>query len=222
MEDQYHIEEYNDIFTDSKKIDHIFFIFSSKNCEIKTKLENRLKTNISIPPNLVPCTPNEIIPDIIIYVQPNQRNKNDRITYLKLITNSILEICKMNNYHEIVINFDIRNLKHFFNFKFFYKKIFKYSQIKSKLYLNKVMDVFDLEEILEILNVYHNSSLAGHTSFEKKTENAIRRYYFWPSMNKDLKKFIERCEICKNAKITRHTQSPMLITSTSEFPFQKV
>lgn len=83
------------------------------------------------------------------------------------------------------------------------------------------MEVLELDQILEILSSYHNSSLGGHSSFEK-TKNSISQYYYWPTMNKDIKQFVRDCEICKKTKITRHTQSPMVITSTSDYPFQKV
>lgn len=109
----------------------------------------------------------------------------------------------------------------YFEFKFLFKEIFKSSNIKAKFYLNKIIDVFQLEEILEILHTYHYTSLAGHSSYEK-TKNAIKRYYRWPTMNNDIKNFLKNCEICKKAKISRHTRSPLQITSTAKYPFEKV
>lgn len=219
--DFFQIEENNDLFSDISQTDHVFNIFPSANCEMKKKLEHRLKTNIKMPEHALPCTPHELNTDHTIYILPLTMRESDRILNIKMVLNGILSSCQDNNYAEIAINIDIREAKHYFEFKSIFQSIFNGSQITPKFYLNKTIDIHDIDHIMEILNTYHNSPLAGHTSYDK-TKNAIKRYYNWPTMNQDIKQFVKNCEICKKAKITRHTRSPMQITSTSEYPFQKV
>lgn len=59
------------------------------------------------------------------------------------------------------------------------------------------MDVLSVEDINVILKTYHDSALAGR-SFEK-TKNSIRRYYSWPTMNEDIKRYVRNCEICRKS-----------------------
>lgn len=217
----YEIEENNDILSNTDNIDHIFYLFSSRNCEMKRKLQYRIKTNIELPIDLLPLIPYKLTSGQTIFLFPNEINTEKRIMNTKLMLNTILQICINNNYADIALNIDLKEAKIYFEFKYIFKEIFMNSPITSKFYLNKTIDVFELDQIMDILSTYHNSSLAGHASFEK-TKNSIRRYYRWPTMNCDIKKFVKNCEICKKSKISKHIKSPMQITSTSEYPFQRV
>lgn len=58
--DFYEIEEKNDILTDSSVVDHIFYFLESENCELRRKLEYKLKANIELPSNIVPFIPYSI------------------------------------------------------------------------------------------------------------------------------------------------------------------
>jgi transposase InsO family protein len=219
--DFYEIEEKNDILTDSSVVHHIFYFFESENCELRRKLEYKHKANIELPSNIVPFIPYSIDENKTIFVTPIHKIESERIEQFKLLFSTILDICNNKNYAEIAVNFDIKSPKLYFEFKHLYKQIFKLSNIKTQFFLSKILYIYDMDHILEILNTYHNSSIAGHCSFEK-TKNAIKRYYSWPTLNKDIKNFVSNCQICRKSKIARHTKSPMVITSTSDFPFQKV
>jgi hypothetical protein len=201
----------NDILIDTSIFDHIFYLFDTVQCELRRKLEYKIKTNIELPIDILPYIPYKMDVNRTIFLTPIHKSEEESINNYKLLFNAILNICSSNNYSEIAINFDIKAPKTFFVFKHLFKDIFKNSNIKTTFYLSKIMYVYDMDHILEILNMYHNSSLAGHCSFEK-TKNAIRRYYSWPSLNKDIKDFINYCQICKKSKISRHTKSPMVIT----------
>lgn len=216
----YEIEENNDILTNPNNIDHIFYLFSSRNCEMKRKCQYRMKANIDLPVNLLPCIPYKLTPSQTIFLFPNEIISDKRIANIKMTLNVISQICIDNNYNDIAFNIDMKEAKAYFEFKYLFEEIFKNSQIKTTFYLNKIIDLVEMDQILDILSTYHNSSLAGHASFEK-TKNSIKRYYNWPTINADIKRFVKNCEICKKAKISRHTQSPMQITSTSQYPFQK-
>lgn len=99
--------------------------------------------------------------------------------------------------------------------------IFKHSHITINLYLNNVIEP-STDDIPEILKEYHSSPTAGHTGFNK-TYKRIKQYYKWPSMKKDICNFIKACESCQINKIDRKkNKSPMVITTTSNKPFQRI
>lgn len=217
----FNLTEHKDILINHQTVDHIFFLFESPKCELKRKVEYRMKSNLVLPPDLVNFSPYKLNDHITIYIAPDQKREEERVLKFKTLQNSILQICNSFNYNEIAINLDIKNPKYYFEFKFLFKEIFKSTNIIVKFYLSKIIEITELDHILDILNSYHNSSLSGHSSYEK-TKNSIIQYYHWPTINKDIKQFVSNCEICKKSKITKHTKSPMMITSTSDHPFQKI
>lgn len=94
-----------------------------------------------------------------------------RLANMKLVFNIILQLCKIGNHNDIALNIDICDVRTYFEFKYEFKEIFKNSNIIPTFYLSKTIDVSEMDHILDILNAYHNSSLAGHASFEK-TKNS--------------------------------------------------
>lgn len=115
----------------------------------------------------------------------------------------------------------INDPKCYLEFKIVLENFFKPNNIKVVLFLNKVIEISDFEMIQNILNMYHNSLLAGHVGFERMRNN-IKKYYFWPGMHKDIKEYIKNCNICEQSKINRHTKNPMIISDTATEPFQKL
>lgn len=49
---------------------------------------------------------------------------------------------------------------------------------------------------MPILTEYHSSQSAGHPGFERMLHRVSAGFY-WPSMKKDVKKFIEACVVCQ-------------------------
>ena len=45
----------------------------------------------------------------------------------------------------------------------------------------------------------HSGGLSGHFGKEK-TFALVSNFYFWPKMQHDVKKFVERCRVCQHAK----------------------
>lgn len=220
----YTIEENSNILLNSDDVDHIFYIFPNKNCEMRKKIEHKLKTNIKLPDEMLNCIPYSMDKNKTIFllsINSLRMNDDERIMLVKLTLQNVLKVCVDHGYNQVAINIDIKIPKLYFEFKFITKQIFCETGIKMTFYLNKIMEVLCIEDIMSILMSYHDSPLAGHGSFEK-TKNSIRRYYSWPTMNEDIKKYVKNCDICKKSKITRHTRSPMQITSTANYPFQKV
>jgi hypothetical protein len=51
-----------------------------------------------------------------------------------------------------------------------------------------------------VLQFVHSSSLAGHASYDKTIHRA-RKYFFWPGMKTDVKRFIRKCDICQRVNV---------------------
>lgn len=45
----------------------------------------------------------------------------------------------------------------------------------------------------------HSGNLAGHFGLDRTLEQ-LRRHYFWPKMQRDVRSFVEKCVICQKAK----------------------
>ena len=52
---------------------------------------------------------------------------------------------------------------------------------------------------IHIIREKHCGGLGGHFGIEKIT-NMVKRSYYWPKMNNEVKKFIKSCTICQQAK----------------------
>lgn len=113
------------------------------------------------------------------------------------------------------------NPKQHLEFKVLSNRTFKPLNIDITLYLNKIIEVLDIETIDKILYMYHNSLLSGHAGFERMKNN-IKKFYTWPSMINDIKKFVRDCSSCELSKINKHTKNPMVISMPALEPFQKI
>jgi hypothetical protein len=51
----------------------------------------------------------------------------------------------------------------------------------------------------KLLKEKHSGGLAGHFG-QDKTFFSVSAFYFWPGMQTDVKKFVERCRVCQYAK----------------------
>ncbi|KAL4101226.1 hypothetical protein QTP88_021246 [Uroleucon formosanum] len=78
------------------------------------------------------------------------------------------------------------------------------------------------EEKSIIFKQFHDSILGGHAGVEK-TIKKIKRQFNWPGLKVDVKNYIKNCESCQKNKITnKKIKQPMVITSTSSKPFEKI
>lgn len=68
----------------------------------------------------------------------------------------------------------------------------------------------------------HNPPTTGHSDIAK-TLNRIRRYFYWPGMVADVRKFVLDCEYCQTSKIPNQNLRPLMGQMTeSQRPFQKL
>lgn len=71
-----------------------------------------------------------------------------------------------------------------------------------------------------ILRRNHDDPLSAHGGFFK-TADRIKRWYYWPKMDSQIREYINNCETCKACKPTNTTQrSPMGIFREPNRPFE--
>ena len=73
----------------------------------------------------------------------------------------------------------------------------------------------------KILQENHDSILGGHRGMNK-TYEAIKRYYQWPNIKKEVQEYVKKCAKCQLNKTLRPKgKAPMEITTTARHPFEK-
>lgn len=73
-----------------------------------------------------------------------------------------------------------------------------------------------------VLKESHDEPLSAHGGFYKTGER-VRRKYFWPNMIKDVRGYVNKCQVCKAAKHSNKNQTtPMGKMRESEMPWQLI
>ena len=73
----------------------------------------------------------------------------------------------------------------------------------------------------ELLQAYHESPLGAHQGFDR-TYQCLKQKYWWPSMAKDVKTYIQCCDTCKRTKGQYHiSKTPLQPLLTTE-RFQRI
>ena len=57
----------------------------------------------------------------------------------------------------------------------------------------------------QIMEQYHDASVAGHQEVQKTLER-LRRTWFWPGMLQQVKEYVLSCDLCFRNKIHRHKE----------------
>lgn len=69
--------------------------------------------------------------------------------------------------------------------------------------------VLPKQERAEVLRSNHDDVLSAHGGFFK-TSDRVKRKYYWPKMDEDIRNYVRNCEVCKATKPTNKVQkSPM-------------
>lgn len=205
------IEEKNNLMIESSNYDHIFFCIDQENCKIHKQLQYRLKKKINVNDlkfgELLSIDNNKSIIKVskVIKIDTDRENTESGLKVIHAITTQ-------RQYEHIAINIDPIDTRSHFEFKYILKKLFTNSNISITIYLNRIIEITEVEEINSILFNFHNTKLGGHASYEKMIKS-IRRFYKWHNMNSDVKNYIKKCEICQKNKISRHTHQPLVISS---------
>lgn len=154
---------------------------------------------------------------VLYYVNQNTRSTSARDEMLR----DLIKIGKKLNISEVVI---IKNKNNEEFIQWLAKEIKKYSNWTGpRLCIIKgVEKVLSDEKKRIIINDFHLLPTSGHAGVNRMINN-IKKYYFWSGIDKDVRKFVSRCDSCQRLKHTNHyTKEHMSITSTASYPFQKV
>lgn len=72
----------------------------------------------------------------------------------------------------------------------------------------------------KIIQLHHDTLTSGHPGQANTLERVLRNYY-WPRIIKDIKKYIEECDMCQKNKIKRHKLYRLLQEiEAPEYPWQ--
>lgn len=132
-----------------------------------------------------------------------------------------MHFCDQHKVKNVALNVNFKDAINYFKFRRILRKSVDEKIIKITLFLNKIMEVTDAQQINQILQNYHETLMGGHSGLERM-KNTIKKFYNWPNMTKDIKNYIGNCPKCEKIKINKHTRMPMQISSTAERPFQKI
>ncbi|XP_055874549.1 uncharacterized protein LOC129924313 [Biomphalaria glabrata] len=73
-----------------------------------------------------------------------------------------------------------------------------------------------------IIESGHSKPFSGHMAVSR-TKKRILQHFYWPSITKDVKKYVSTCHICQmKGPKGRHTQAPLQTVELTDKPFQKV
>lgn len=215
---EYHINEAKGVAFGAKKFNKIFFVFEDMKNSTFKRLELQLKKKIVFDGNafyrLI-----ELGEAFVMILIPKVQFDMKKMQY---VLNDILKLVRAQaNMNEIAINFCISNVSTYFEIKIEYRKMFKGCDTSTTFFLNDKIEVNDITHINEIMRTYHKSILGGHRGFERM-KNTIRQFYSWPTMNSDIRKFIDSCGVCERTKVHKYTHTPLQITSVANAPFEKI
>lgn len=103
------------------------------------------------------------------------------------------------------------------------RSMLRYLFRNSTIYL-QVVDRKELseEERIQIISEFHNNPLGGHQGIAR-TYQRVSQQYQWKGMRQQIKNYVLSCTMCQVNKSTNRTvKEPMVITTTSSRPFEKI
>jgi hypothetical protein len=78
------------------------------------------------------------------------------------------------------------------------------------------------EDKIKVILDNHDILLTGHQGVER-TYNRVKNSYSWTGMKQQIKYYIKSCPTCQISKIlNRNVKAPMVITTTSSRPLEKI
>jgi len=75
--------------------------------------------------------------------------------------------------------------------------------------------------ISELLHLYHNSLFAAHPG-QKKTIELIQTDFYWPTLRKDVKTYVERCQSCNLRKTNYQPPVALQEMSVPALPWERI
>jgi hypothetical protein len=80
----------------------------------------------------------------------------------------------------------------------------------------------DDQLVEEIIWAHHDSPIAGHPG-QYRTIELVSREFWWPTLTKDIKRYVESCEVCQRTKIHRQRPAaPLYPTEIANEPWETI
>ncbi|KAL4085097.1 hypothetical protein QTP88_027389 [Uroleucon formosanum] len=157
----------------------------------------------------------------IIFLTTKSRNKQKATyenIYLSLLNLKLL--CEKHSLNKLAMN------------KLGFIDQLEWTQVRAMIryvFRNTDIDViicskleFTDEEKLMIFKQCHDSIIGGHVGIHR-TIKKIKTQFNWRGLKEDVIEYIKNCESCQKGKVAnKKVKQPMLITSTSSEPFEKI
>ena len=84
---------------------------------------------------------------------------------------------------------------------------------KEKVYVSK-----DEKLRAEIIRLHHDTSMGGHGGQWKTTE-LVTRIFWWPGVSREVKQYVERCDVCqRNKNCMQASAEKLMLNSIPEKP----
>lgn len=212
----HHAHEEPNITFDTKKYEKVIFMINDSRGICFEKLQSHAKKKLDLSA-LAPYTVHTVSNGIALVKLPL---RTDTIAIESIIASIIAE-AKRDQVQRISVNCGILNYKTYMEIKTLFRTLLNGTEIAITFHICKQVEINDVHDINEILKTYHTSLLGAHRGFEQM-KNTIRKFYTWPTMSSDIRKYIDDCSICERTKIHTHTHTPLQITSVAEKPFEKI
>lgn len=148
----------------------------------------------------------------------NQFASQLAVNETKYCINDIFKIVTEEHATSIAVNVDYDSIRHYLFFKDTFKEVFKPYNVEVTFYLNKITELKERDDIIKILELYHESVLGGHLGADRMLKT-ISRFYKWDGMTVDIKNFVKNCAICERTKVIVNTKVPMGISSLGDMAF---
>ncbi|KAL4153632.1 hypothetical protein QTP88_001465 [Uroleucon formosanum] len=109
-----------------------------------------------------------------------------------------------------------------------YDYVIKYKQGVQNGNVDALSRMYTINEIKnesynKLLEKFETTLIANRHAGIGKTIKKIKRQFNWPGLKVDVKNYIKNCESCQKNKVTnKKIKQPMVITSTSSKPFEKI
>lgn len=153
---------------------------------------------------------------LTIYINPDYQSQLTRAAFVR----ELGRFCKLIDVDEICI---VKNREN----KEFIEELL--SEIKSlekryvpRIYIiNDVRRIDDKDDRKVILNDFHLLPTSGHAGMRRMANN-IKKYYYWPGLERDVREFVKKCTKCQKEKYARLVKEPMVITTTATTAFEKI
>ena len=73
----------------------------------------------------------------------------------------------------------------------------------------------------QLILEFHDQPFAGHWN-EVKTHQLIARYYFWPTLSKDVEEVVRTCDVCQRARVARARDKAPIRFLEAQYPWEVV